>query len=183
MDALVKLGRPPPLWPGWARLPVYDRQHIRLDVRPQSHWQDSNEDHFSLTLQPSPSPTVQRWADVWLAAIYIGSYWPVCQTGWCSWQLQDICITWGGPGDTSVVITAHCAVYNCAWWSRATETSVWDRTVVSLSWGQWTWWSQAGEEGLHQGSISTAGIAEDAWGDAATAQQLSAVSIFIGQHF
>lgn len=42
------------------------------------------------------------------------------------------------------------------------------------------WWSEVGEEGSHQGLISTAGIADDAWRDAAAAQQLSAVSIFNG---
>lgn len=59
----------------WQRLPRHDRQHIRLDMRLQSRWQEGNESHVSLTPRLSHSVPALKWIAVWLTVII----WPVSQ--------------------------------------------------------------------------------------------------------
>lgn len=149
----------------WHRLPRHDGQHTRLDMRSQSRWQEGNEKHVSLPLQPCPSLTALKWAVAWLTAII----WPICLILVATGHQHHMRWTWNNSD-----MPRYFAFPFALWESRGTETSVRKQAEEHFSLcdeDNEERWSEGGEEGLHRGLISitvhsTAGIADDAYGDA-----------------
>lgn len=128
----------------WHRLPSHDGQHIRLDMRSQSRWQEGNEKHVSLPLQPCRSLTALKWAVAWLTAII----WPVCLILVATGYLHHVRWTWNNSD------IQHISRFRlpCKRAEGQKHLSGSRRTLQCLSWGQWREVERGWRGGITPGS-------------------------------